>query len=238
MAVGADCNGADATTGRARMTGLLLGALLAGLAGSPHCLAMCGGFAASCGRPGRALAAWHAGRLTTYALLGAAAGAAGHALGRLPGPAWLPAAVAATLLAWFALALAGLVPEPRLALPGVGRAGATLAGRNGAGWRYAFGLATGLLPCGLVYGALTVAVAAGTPGWGAAAMLAFGLGTLPALTLLAAGMQRLLARGRWARRLVAAAVFVAGLWAIGAREGLLGTAHRHAAPPGEEHHGH
>ena len=53
---------------------MLIGAAIASLVGTPHCLGMCGGFAAaSAGSPAH-LAAWHAGRLSTYAALGAVAG--------------------------------------------------------------------------------------------------------------------------------------------------------------------
>ena len=60
--------------------------------------------------------------------------------------------------------------------------------------RYALGLVLGLLPCGLVYGAL--AAAAGTGGMldGALAMAAFGAGTVPAL--VAAGWLGLILRRR------------------------------------------
>jgi sulfite exporter TauE/SafE len=54
------------------------------------------------------------------------------------------------------------------------------------------GLLWGWLPCGLVYSALTTALASGSAGKGALLMLAFGLGTLP--NLLLAGL--LLARFR------------------------------------------
>ena len=67
------------------MTPFLLTALLAGLAGSPHCVAMCGAFASACAvhRPG--FGAWHAGRLVAYAILGALAGNGGavHSRSRL-----------------------------------------------------------------------------------------------------------------------------------------------------------
>lgn len=60
------------------MTGWLwASALLMGLAGGPHCLAMCGGacsaLAMRCGgeRPQRALAAWQLGRLIGYSAAGA-----------------------------------------------------------------------------------------------------------------------------------------------------------------------
>jgi sulfite exporter TauE/SafE len=45
------------------------------------------------------------------------------------------------------------------------------------------GLLWGWLPCGLVYSALTTALATGSAIRGALAMLAFGLGTLPNLLL-------------------------------------------------------
>jgi hypothetical protein len=43
------------------------------------------------------------------------------------------------------------------------------------------GMLWGLLPCGLVLTALLAAAVAGSPGQGALTMLAFGLGTWPAL---------------------------------------------------------
>ena len=194
--------------------GAFLAAFVSGLAGSMHCVAMCGGFAATAGSRPAGAAAWHLGRLSTYALLGAIAGAVGKVI---PGPAWIPAAVATVLLCWFALAIAGVVPEPRIRVPGIGRAGIALANREGLGWRYLFGMTTGLLPCGLVYAALALPVALGHPLAGAAAMVAFGLGTVPALATLSVALQRVLRSGIWARRTVAATIFVVGLWTIAMR---------------------
>jgi sulfite exporter TauE/SafE len=55
------------------------------------------------------------------------------------------------------------------------------------GWRgYALGLALGFLPCGLLYGALAAAAAAGDALAGGFGMLAFAVGTVPAL--LAVGL--------------------------------------------------
>jgi sulfite exporter TauE/SafE len=200
---------------------------------------MCGGFSATAASRPVDAAAWHAGRLTTYALLGAVAGAFGRVI---PGPAWLPAAVGAALLTWFALAIAGVVPEPRLRVPGVGRAGIALAGRQGVGPRFLFGMTTGLLPCGLVYSALALPVALAHPAAGALAMVAFGAGTVPALATLSAGLQRVLRRGVWPRRALAAVILVAGLWSIALRGGLAGRGpHAHApaaAAPGVGHGAH
>ena len=153
------------------MTGAMLGALLAGLAGSPHCVLMCGGFATGAAAEPGGVWLWHAGKLTTYAFLGALAGALGATI---PGPRWMPALVAAVFLCWFALALGGLVREPHLLIPGLVRWGRGAARRPGPGWRFVFGLATGFLPCGLVYSALSVPVALARPLPGALAMVAFG----------------------------------------------------------------
>ena len=175
-------------------------ALLAGLVGSPHCAGMCGGLAAAVGDT----RLWHAGRLTTYALLGVGAASLGS---QVPGPAWAPSAVAAVMMVPLSLSLAGWLPKvpvPKLLV----RAGATALNR---GHRFLFGLVTGLLPCGLVYAALGLAVAAGSPAEGAITMLAFGAGTLPGLVLLSTALRKLLRRApRW-RPAIAGLVLVMGL---------------------------
>lgn len=196
------------------MLAVLGAALGAGLVGSPHCAGMCGGFAAACGQRRGGLALWHAGRMTTYAALGALAGGVGWVI---PGPAWLPAAASAVLLVWFAGAVAGVLPEPAPRLGWLGRTGARLLGRPSAAARFGFGALNGLLPCGMVYAALSIPVALADPLQGAAAMVAFGLGTLPALTLLPAALQSFAARGRWQRRAIGALVLAAGLWSVAAR---------------------
>jgi sulfite exporter TauE/SafE len=193
---------------------ILAAAFLAGLMGSPHCIGMCGGFAAACARPRGSVWLWHAGRLSTYAAIGTIGGYAGAAL---PGPRWVPLAISAALLLWFALALADVVPQPKVRVPGLVQAGVRLAQQEAPLARYLFGAATGLIPCGMVYAALAIAVAAGHPAWGAAAMVAFGLGTVPALSLLSVGVQRFAARGAWHRRAIATLVLAAGLWSIGRR---------------------
>lgn len=206
---------------------LLGAAFLTGLLGSVHCVAMCGAFAAACTRVPRGLPAWHAGRIGTYALLGGLAGTAGRLL---PGPAWLPAAIATALLLWFALALAGLVPEPRLVPPGLARAGARAAQTTSPGAQMLFGVANGFLPCGLVYSALSIPVALADPARGALAMLAFGAGTLPALSLAAFGLRRLVMASLWRRRMLAALVLAAGAWAIWTRaSGAASAGHHHGA---------
>lgn len=190
--------------------GLLAAALLAGLLGGVHCIAMCGGFVAALGArdarhgtpllPARAIAIGHAyyhiGRILTYALLGAGLGAAGgvafmasaavpiQRAAYIAGNVFLLALGAAFVVrvpAGVALQRAGL----RVFAPAL-RALAPLASSPDTGGRLAMGLVWGLMPCALVYGVLPLALLAGGALEGAAVMLAFGLGTLP--NLLAGGI--------------------------------------------------
>lgn len=203
---------------------LLVGAaagatFLTGLGGSAHCALMCGPLACVGLGPDRAARwraglAWQAGRVAVYGLVGVALGASGRgglALARAPLARALPWIMVAGLV------LSAVEVTRRLpALPGLARVPRLLA-RLGAGFsleaRAAFrGAATPFLPCGLLYGAFVVALGTGAPLAGAAVMVAFSLGALPALLLVQLGTPRLLparAAGPVVRRavpLLAAAV--------------------------------
>ena len=88
----------------------------------------------------------------------------------------------------------------------------------------AFGAIWGWMPCGFVYSVLWVAAFAGDATQAAALMLAFGLGTVPAMVATAAGapwLRAVLARRRYSRQvlatlLVVCAVFTAApaLWSL------------------------
>lgn len=201
------------------MTSLVASAAIAGLIGSVHCMGMCGGFAIACGGRLTHTVAWNLGRIVTYAVLGALAGALG---GVIPGPSWVAGVVSLALIGWFALALAGIVPEPTAHIPGFQRLATAAAAGQGLPARFAFGLANGLLPCGLVYATLAIPVASGSAAWGAAAMVGFGVATTPALSALALGARKLTVRHMWMRRVLALGVFLAGLWSIGMRTGVTG----------------
>ena len=173
--------------------------LLAGLGGSvTHCLTMCSVFVLGQQPNGpspwaRMLLPYHAGRVTTYAALGAAAGA-GFGLfattGLFPIVRHLVIALAAVLflfiLAERLLARAGVRLPLRVgvgvgktcSLKAVGRVQAPLK-------RYGLGLAMGFLPCPMVLAATAAAGTTASPLTGGLAMLAFGVGTTPALAGLA-----------------------------------------------------
>jgi len=187
-----------------------------GFVGSVHCVGMCGAFAFACGGRASHVVTWQAGKLFTYTALGAAAGLGGAAL---PGPAWVPQLVSGALILWFGAAMAGLVPEPSFAVPGLTRAASEAAGRTDLGSRALFGAANGLLPCGLVYAALGLAVGSGGALAGALAMTAFGLGTAPLVTTVALSAHRVLHQRPWARRALAVVATLAGLWVVASRGG-------------------
>lgn len=188
-------------------------ALLAGLVGSPHCIGMCGGFAAAAGGA-RMQLAWHMGRLSTYALLGAFAGSLGWSL---PHP-WLAQGLAVVMMLWFALSLAGIGTHRLPQLPALNRLAARVMQREGYLARYLFGMLTGALPCGLVYAGLGLALSAQAPAQGALTMVVFGLGTVPALALLSGAIRRLIQRHPASRMWLAGAVFGLGLLSLAIRQ--------------------
>lgn len=184
------------------LTGLLVSAFLMGLAGIPHCAAMCATPCAALLPSG--VSAWSiAGRSFGYALLGAVAAAAASTLARwsqvaaLLQPIWLMVLLASVMLGVW-LVLKGEMPL-RIQAQGMvlyrwvqQRHGPG----SGQGRRWmsplVLGMAWAALPCGLLYGALTVAALSPHAWGGAVVMLAF---SIPGAVVLA-GWPRLLARWR------------------------------------------
>lgn len=168
--------------------------LIMGLLGSFHCVGMCGPIALvlPVDRSSKWTASiqtimYHTGRVVTYALMGLLFGLLGKGLylagfqGRI------------SILMGIIMILAVIFPTNYLAKFGMGKPFYNLVGKlkqslgsylqkksNTA--LFIIGLLNGLLPCGLVYMALTGAVATGDPYTGALFMALFGLGTSPLLT--------------------------------------------------------
>lgn len=175
----------------------LVSLFLVGLLGGAHCAGMCGGIVGALSlqaAPGRGAIpvhlAYNAGRIASYALAGALAGTIGYAVGEILPVQRVLYVVASLMLVAMGLYLLGATR----ALTFLERGGQRLWSRvqpltrrflpvRGAAQALPLGVLWGWLPCGLVYSALTTALATASPATGALAMLAFGLGTLPNLLL-------------------------------------------------------
>lgn len=173
--------------------------VVSGLLGSAHCLGMCGPFAVAIGA---ATPSWRrnlsrqvcysAGRIFTYAALGAAAGFLGLRIAATCAvwvnvPAVLAIAAGGVLMVQ-GLFAAGVLPTRGVAAaacPGAAGVRSLLAAR-GMTEAFLAGLFTGFLPCGLLYGMLALAASTHGIGTGLGTMIAFGLGTVPAM--VAAGL--------------------------------------------------
>ncbi len=206
-------------------------ALLAGLFGSTHCLAMCGGIATALGaQPGRRSPAravlYHGGRLVSYTTFGAVAGALGAAAGfAFALSSWsavlrLGTAVMVTLIGLDISLGSGAISRWLRAPERLGRG---LWRRLGFMHRmplpsappvraFLLGVLWGWLPCGLVYSVLLAAAVAGGARAGALTMLGFGLGTLPAMSALSFAGAWLPRREGFAARLLGAVLVACGLW--------------------------
>ena len=175
----------------------LLTAFATGLAGSAHCVAMCGGISVSLGLGSmkkRLLPVYHGGRLASYATLGLIFGCLLPLIGvRDYSPAWAMALRLAAALVMFAIGLQialgiNLLRRlerygSRLWQPLAGFVQSLLPVRTGSD-ALLLGFLWGLLPCGLIDRALALAMVSGNPLHAALVMLAFGAGTLPAMLLL------------------------------------------------------
>ncbi len=215
------------------MIAALSAALVTGFLGSLHCAGMCGPLVVAGATRGGAVA-WSSlggylgGRLLSYSLVGALMGALGaHALCRLPVDAvqWTAMGLVAVfaivrggvLLGWWSAApLARGAARLRPAMAWI----SAMVPRRGIG----LGLATGILPCGMLIPAWMLAASTGAPMSGALVMAAFWAATTPGLVAPALGARALQLRAvpPWLQ---------GGLWiALGvwvALRPLLNAAHAH-----------
>ncbi len=210
----------------------LLSAFLVGLLGGAHCVGMCGGIVGALSfQPGGGAAPWrfyvgyNLGRVASYTVAGALAGAAGAGSAHLAGA--LPVQQVLYLLANLLLVALGLY------LAGLWHGVVYIERAGGWLWRglqpltrrflpvrsvwqaCALGALWGWLPCGLVYSVLVTALASGGPAGGAALMLAFALGTLPNLLAIGFFAQQLKHFTRQRAVRLAAGVVVVGFGVLG-----------------------
>ena len=208
-------------------TSMAITALFMGLAGGPHCVAMCGAACAGISRAAgerstRALWSFQVSRMAGYALFGA------FAAGSVQGLAWLGTNTAVLRPVWtmfhVAALLLGAVLIWRARQPAwIENLGQTLWRKArpvmtslGARAPLVLGVAWALMPCGLLYSALLVASLSANAMEGAAIMALFSLGTSLSLT---AGPWLLLRlrggrSGAWGIRLAGLALAATSGWAL------------------------
>ncbi len=208
---------------------LLTAAILIGLMGAGHCATMCGpttiALVSRTATPKQPLAA-HAGRVLTYALLGALAAAlTGEVTQFLRNEvfrvAWF--LVPNLLLVFSALYLMGY-QQAYAPVESFGRAVWTrmsgarqLVQTRGGFWGDLLrGGLWGFLPCGMVYSALGLAVLTLDPLAAALVMIAFGVSTLPVLLALGLLSQQTLSKLKQpkVRRSLGIALLALAIWNV------------------------
>lgn len=192
---------------------------IAGVAGSFHCIGMCGGFACGLGGDPRGRGAtalrhalYNTGRLTTYCFLGGLAGGLGWSIyicvgakSRLGASIFSHsldavqrglAVIAGLLMIIMAMQFFGFRQLHRVTTGFGGSAFATalrsLLRTRGYAAPLALGVVNGFLPCPLVYAMVAQAASSLHVLSGCLTMAAFGLGTFPTM-LIMGGLGRLLA---------------------------------------------
>lgn len=223
------------------MTAILLAIAAMSLLGSMHCAGMCGAFvvmattdldalSTRASRHALLQAAYHAGRLLTYSVLGALAGGLGAAVDltgtHAAGVQRLALVITAGLMIVIgAGALARLrgVRTPRVPVPGTVLALARMVLSRAAALpalprALVLGLATTLLPCGWLYTFVLAAGGTASATSGVLVMAAFWVGTLPVLAAVGVGV-RAMAGPLGARlpALTAVALIASGALTLAAR---------------------
>ena len=206
-------------------------ALLMGLAGGPHCVAMCGAACAGLGRTSAgqstsALWVFQAGRLLGYSALGALAAASMQGLGWLSvhsaalRPVWtlfhVAAAMLGLMLLWQARQPVWLENSARKVWQSVCSMTGNVKGSTALAPIGLLGVLWALLPCGLLYSALLVAAMTSSAAEGAGVMALFALGS--GASLMAGPWLWLRLRGhgsgQWAIRIAGLALLGSSVWAL------------------------
>ncbi|CUA82814.1 sulfite exporter TauE/SafE family protein [Pseudidiomarina woesei] len=208
------------------MTIDIFAALLMALAGSGHCMMMCGGIAgAFAGQVNkRQLLTYNLGRISSYVVAGAIVGGAFAGVASLADQGLISLRIIAALVLvslglylgqwWFGLRYLERIGQPlwRRLQP----LAAKFRQQRSYSALFAAGMLWGWLPCGLVYSALSWSAVSGSAQQGAFLMLGFGLGTLPSMFAfgwLSRQLQQLL-QSLGFRQLMGAAMIVYGLWTL------------------------
>ena len=188
------------------MTIDFLSAFLIGILGSGHCLGMCGGITtmltsalaeqSSTNKKMALVTFYHVGRIFSYSLIGFLVALTSSLAAKNIG---LPIVILKTIAALFLILLGLYLGQWLMWLTHIEKLGKGIWSKisplskkvipvNNKSKAFGLGMLWGWLPCGLIYSTLTWALASGDAINGALIMLAFGLGTLPALLALSFGL--------------------------------------------------
>ncbi len=221
------------------MAPLFTSVLLASLVGSPHCVGMCGPLVVLAMRDENArgwqqASAYHGGRLLSYLILGAAAGALGGSLdlgGSLLGFQRIAMSASAVFLIGFGLhqlAKARGWTRPKQSKPpgplartylALQRRTAKMPPLRRAG---GLGLLSSFLPCGWLYAFAAVSAGTGSALFGALVMGAFWMGSVPLLAAFGMGTRKLMGpMERYVPSLTALLLVAAGLFVLSGRMGVV-----------------
>jgi sulfite exporter TauE/SafE len=208
-------------------TSLAMTALLMGLAGGPHCIAMCGAACVGIGnaagaRKTSAIWTFQAGRLASYSALGAVAAASMQGLGWLTTqtavmrPVWTLFHVAVMMMGLMLVVLARQPVWLDSTARSVWRRVRAFNDAWGRGAPLAIGALWAFMPCGLLYSAVLVAALSGGPLDGALTMALFAVGSSASLLIGPWLLLRLRGSGsgEWGIRLAGLALVVTSGWAL------------------------
>jgi sulfite exporter TauE/SafE len=169
---------------------MLLTPFLIGLAGSLHCIGMCGPLSSVVTTGGRRpilkKVYYNAGRIFTYAIMGTIISFFGGVTSLLGIQTWTSLIVGITMLliglTGFRVTPPRFIAKPLASLSGFlkSRVAVLLSMKNSYGV-LAMGMVNGLLPCGMTWVALAYCITLQSPVDGFVAMTLFGLGTVPAM---------------------------------------------------------
>ena len=168
---------------------LFIAALTMGLLGSLHCVGMCGPIIMSIPwsntQKALQISLYHVGRATTYAIMGALVGGIGQLFLPKDLGVW-PALISGSVLVlvFLAQSFPTVLQNNRFPASSIARFFRSFLKMDSVFSSFFMGMVNGILPCGMVYSALAVAILYHNALYSGLFMFIFGIGTSPLLILL------------------------------------------------------
>ena len=168
---------------------IIIAALSMGLLGSLHCVGMCGPIILSIPwsntQKALQISLYHVGRATTYAIMGALVGGVGQLILPRDIGVW-PALISGSvlILVFIVQSFPSWFQNTVFPASSVSTYFRKFLKMESVFSRYFMGMVNGILPCGMVYSALAVAILYHNAFYSGLFMFIFGIGTSPLLVLL------------------------------------------------------